>query len=203
MSVTIEERLANYAIQLDEAVRDYANGVEPPSPEVLVPVPELRSHRRRFRYLAVAAGVICVVGASAAILLMQRNGRSPSSVSTATTKVPSTAPTRLRLHTINGKSFGPKPYFSGLSMADYRQIPDYVGVWTRDGLHIAGYVKKTDLFPIVGGRPVGGGGIFPVYADGGSPLVGHFYPGKGFVALDENPANIPNRNRPPTVVTVG
>jgi len=77
--------------------------------------------------------------------------------------------------------------------AEWARIPDYIPVTTRDSLGIAGYIKKFDLFPLYDGRHVPGGPIMPVYADGGSPLVGHFYQCKGFVALNEDPNNVSAR----------
>jgi hypothetical protein len=99
------------------------------------------------------------------------------------------------LHTVTGETFGPLPDFGSgpFTAADYAQVPDYVSVANRDGVGIAGYVKKTDLWALVGGQPVGNAGTHSVFADGGSPLVGHVYACKGFVALNEDPRSIPDR----------
>lgn len=119
--------------------------------------------------------------------------------------VDSTAPGTIARHTIDGKTFGPMPNFGSghaVTAADWAQIPDYVSVTSRDSEGIAGYVKKTDMLPLVNGQPMMNANIWSVYADGGSPLVGHFYPGKGFVSLAENPDSIPGRTST-TIVTAG
>jgi len=147
---------------------------------------------------AFAAGAIAIAIVVGTTILANRRtpAHPPSQTSAATT-------TTIGPHTINGETFGPMPP-GGLgkgTAAEWARIPDYIPVTTRDSLGIAGYIKKTDLFPLYNGRHVPGGPIMPVYADGGTPLAGNFYQCKGFVALSENAARVPNRCPPPTVIT--
>ena len=65
--------------------------------------------------------------------------------------------TRAALHTIDGRTFGRMPHFGSgraVTAADWAQIPDYVSVTTRDSGGIAGYVKETDMLPLVNGQPM-------------------------------------------------
>jgi hypothetical protein len=198
MNVSIEERLHDYGPRLDEAIASYVDRshdrVVPAS--LLEPATSKRHAGARSRSTALVAGAlaIAIILGTTILATRQTPEHPPSHTST---------PTTIGLHTINGKTFGPMPPSRGqVSLSErYAEAPDFVAVLRPDGVGVAGYIKKTDLFPLYNGQHVPGGPIMPVYADGGSPLVGHFYQCKGFVALSENPAHVPNRCPPPTVIT--
>ena len=70
---------------------------------------------------------------------------------------------------------------------DITKVPDFVAAVGKDG-KIVGYVPKADLFPAAtSGTHVGPQTPFevqPVYASDLKTLVGHFYPGVGFVLYE-------------------
>ena len=89
---------------------------------------------------------------------------------------------------------------------DWSQVPDYVSV-TSNGT-VVGYVKKTDLVPSAPGQAVPGqtpSSASQPPADGARPqapvvtvygsdlvtVVGHEYPGQGFVPEGVDPATVP------------
>jgi hypothetical protein len=76
---------------------------------------------------------------------------------------------------------------------DAALVPDFVSVWNRDGTAVAGYVPKEDLVQpmptFTASRSQGQ--VAPVYADDLTTLVGHMYPGRGFVPLGVDPNSIP------------
>jgi hypothetical protein len=75
---------------------------------------------------------------------------------------------------------------------DTKKVPDYISVLGRDG-KIAGYTPRAYLLPGQVNQPVNSkvGGVAPVYASNLKTLVGHFYPGVGFVALGRSLASQP------------
>jgi hypothetical protein len=70
------------------------------------------------------------------------------------------------------------------------QVPDYVPIYRRGTLDIAGYVSKCDLHFCPEVRP--GNGPSTVYGPDLRTVIGHDYPGKGFVPIGTDPANVPN-----------
>ena len=90
---------------------------------------------------------------------------------------------------------GPIPQAAYLANGiDAALVPDFVPVWGRDGTSVAGYIPKAYLLgqtvpTVTSSRP--GGDIAPVYADDLTTLVGHMYPGRGFVPLGVDPNSIP------------
>jgi hypothetical protein len=69
------------------------------------------------------------------------------------------------------------------------KIPDYLPVTGRGTIDVAGYISKCDL-GYCPGLPRSEGPN-TVYAPDLRTVVGHEYPGKGFVPLDTNPADVP------------
>ena len=199
MNTSVEDRLRDYTRRIDDAIDEYAAR----TPTRAVPTAFLKSpepdRRRAGGRRLVAAVAVCVIAcATVGVVVAQRD---PQSRTTATQPAP--APTTTAgLHTIDGKTFGPMPDFGPgtLTLQEYARIPDYVSVTWRDREGLAGYVKKSDLYPVVNGHILPGGPIMPVYADGGSPLVGHFYECKGFVPLGTDPATISNAGCTTTTV---
>jgi hypothetical protein len=77
---------------------------------------------------------------------------------------------------------------------DAALVPDFVPVWGRDGTTVAGYIPKAYILgptlpTVTSSRPEGD--IAPVYADDLATLVGHMYPGRGFVPVGVDPNSIP------------
>jgi hypothetical protein len=69
--------------------------------------------------------------------------------------------------------------------------PDFIAVWDRDGVRIAGYVPRSYLFPAPTVVPIGAEDPpMPVYAADLRTLVGHMVAGKGFVPVGVDPASI-------------
>lgn len=73
-------------------------------------------------------------------------------------------------------------------------VPDFVQAVGRDG-SVVGYIPKdaalsTSRGPLAAdGRPTAA--IVPVYGADLTTLVGHFYPGRGFVPLGTDPEAVP------------
>ena len=94
----------------------------------------------------------------------------------------------------DGQTFGPAlnqhPETGGT--VDTAALPDYIPVTCTTGTNIGGWIKKTDMLTSptpaspdqVANTPPD---IDPVYADDGTTLVGHMYPGRGFVPLGTDP----------------
>jgi hypothetical protein len=200
MNVSVERRLRAYGGRLDGAIASYLDRSDDrvvPASLVEPPASEHHSGARR-RSAALATGAIAItIVAGTTILATRRTPAHPTLQTSAATT------TTIGPHTIDGETFGPMPYFGlhGPTVADYPLIPDYLGVASRDGRGVAGYIKKTDFVHISHGRILLGGDGMNVYADGGHPLIGHFYQCKGFVALSENPVHVANRCLPRTVIT--
>jgi hypothetical protein len=89
---------------------------------------------------------------------------------------------------------GPIPQAAYLATGiDAALAPDFVPVQSRDGTAVAGYVPKEYL---VQSMPTftasrSEGQVAPVYADDLTTLVGHMYPGRGFVPLGVDPDSVP------------
>jgi PASTA domain len=83
---------------------------------------------------------------------------------------------------------GPVPIVNG--SADFDQAPDFVSVVSNGAA--VGYAPKDDIIPSsnpsVGFDPAA---PVPVYASDLTTLVGHVYPGVGFVRLGESPDSVP------------
>ncbi len=75
---------------------------------------------------------------------------------------------------------------------DSKKVPDFISAVGRNG-KIVGYIPRTYLLPAQANQPVSSkvGGVAPVYASNLKTLVGHFYPGVGFVPLGTSPAAQP------------
>lgn len=84
-------------------------------------------------------------------------------------------------------TFGTIPSAKGGHL-DVKAIPDYVATLGRNG-QVVGYVPRGDLFPASKSSAVGG--VIPVYGKDLKTLVGHMYPGVGFVSLGMAPTAEP------------
>jgi hypothetical protein len=77
---------------------------------------------------------------------------------------------------------------------DQSKVPDFISTFGRNG-KVVGYVPKAYLFPSVSATPSVGespvGGVDPVYASDLRTLVGHIYPGVGYVPLGTDPSSEP------------
>ncbi|TAN24755.1 MAG: PASTA domain-containing protein [Actinomycetota bacterium] len=89
---------------------------------------------------------------------------------------------------VSGPSKGPMPYSSSKGVA-YNKIPDYVSVYI--GPNEIGYTPKAYIAASNGSSndPLLGR-IAPVYASNLTTLLGHEYPGIGFVRLGSSPWSI-------------
>lgn len=97
----------------------------------------------------------------------------------------------------DGPSFGAVP--EEVAHADSIEeelalVPDFVQAVGRHGEDV-GYIPKDALYAPDGrGNYAPIDGPLPVVAADGETLVGHIFPDKGFVGIDENPDNIPDVN---------
>jgi hypothetical protein len=66
------------------------------------------------------------------------------------------------------------------------RVPDFVPVYDRDGVNIAGYVPKRYVLDAKLGRE-----DWPVVSDDLTTLVGHMVAGRGFVRLGVSPSDVP------------
>ena len=75
---------------------------------------------------------------------------------------------------------------------DTKKIPDFISAVGRDG-KIVGYIPRAYIVPAPANQPMSSkiGSVAPVYASNPKTLVGHFYPGVGFVPLGQSPASEP------------
>lgn len=87
----------------------------------------------------------------------------------------------------DGTTFGPVTAPDSGSAVDTSALPDFIPVACPRADGIGGYVRRDDLFP----RGFMAESV-DVYSTDGTTIVGHLIQGKGFVALDEDPADIPN-----------
>jgi hypothetical protein len=72
---------------------------------------------------------------------------------------------------------------------DLKGVPDFIAVVKND--RVVGYVPRRDLFS-PHSRMIGSTNpILPVYAADLKTLVGHTYPGIGFVAVGKSPDRVP------------
>ena len=124
---------------------------------------ELRASRRRMLLVTSTPLVILIVGISLAT-----NG--------------------FGLFSVSGPSKGPMPYSPGKIVA-YSKIPDYLSVYI--GPNEIGYTPKAYLAATsVSANDPLLGRIAPVYASNLTTLLGHEYPGIGFVRLGSSPWSI-------------
>lgn len=70
------------------------------------------------------------------------------------------------------------------------RVPDYVAVWNRSGTEIAGYVSKEEAFPPPSSDWDGTDAPLTVYDGTLKSVVGHMYPGRGFIAIGEDPGSV-------------
>lgn len=71
---------------------------------------------------------------------------------------------------------------------DPKSAPDFIGVAGRDG-SVVGYVRK-ELLLLAAGAGGPGDGVWPVYGEDLSTVVGQMMPGKGFVPAGVDPATV-------------
>lgn len=89
---------------------------------------------------------------------------------------------------LGSKGTMPPPGPNG--QVDASSAPDFISVAGRDG-SVVGYVRKELLLPAAGaGGP--GDGVWPVYGEDLSTVVGQMMPGKGFVPAGVDPATVPD-----------
>ena len=77
-------------------------------------------------------------------------------------------------------------------LVNSKKAPDFISAVGRNG-KIVGYIPKAYLLPTQTNQPIGSrvGGVAPVYASNLKTLVGHFYPGVGFVPLGQSAVSEP------------
>jgi hypothetical protein len=68
---------------------------------------------------------------------------------------------------------------------DLSKMPTFISTFGRDGVTIVGFIRATDLFGATSDAPK------TVYGKDLVTVVGHVYPGVGFVALSEKVESIP------------
>ena len=134
-------------------------------------VQRVRSWRWSWRSLAVCGTVIGLV-ATLVIVLNTSGPSHPSGTTVGMTKgtIPSST---------NGT-------------IDSKNVPDFISALGRDG-KIVGYIPRAYLVPPLANDPLGSkiGSVAPVYASNPKTLVGHMYPGVGFVIVGRSPASQP------------
>jgi len=86
---------------------------------------------------------------------------------------------------------------AGLTRAN---VPDFIVAYGRDG-DPAGYVRADDMFP-QDGKPPAASGVIVVVDDTLTRVVGHMYPGKGFVPAGQSPDAVPAASVPTTLKVV-
>ncbi len=134
-------------------------------------VQRVRSWRWSWRTLAVSGTALAFV----ATLVVVFNSPEPNHpVGTTVDQTKGTVPT------------------SSNGTIDSKQIPAFISALGRNG-EIVGYIPRAYLVPAEKNQPMSSkvGGVAPVYASDLKTLVGHFYPGVGFVALGTSPASKP------------
>ena len=130
----------------------------------------VRSRRTSWRFFAISGCVtLFVIGIGAYAAFGRGADRAPG-ISTALTKgtVPSTQ---------NGR-------------IDFKKVPDYVSVAGNSG-KIVGYAPKAYMLPSTAANQPENpklGSVAPVFGNDLKTLVGHVYPGVGFVAVGESPS---------------
>lgn len=73
---------------------------------------------------------------------------------------------------------------------DVAQVPDYVPALGQEG-KVVGYVAKTDIMPSPDGLTGPTDEAIPVLDDTLTKIVGHMYPGRGFVPIGSRPEDVP------------
>jgi hypothetical protein len=86
----------------------------------------------------------------------------------------------------DGKTYGTAPAVLAPGTYIDDVVPDYIA-FTNDGT-LAGYVKKSDLYP-TDGSPAPD--EIPIYAADGTTVLGHFIHNQGYVPLGTDPVDIP------------
>ena len=91
-----------------------------------------------------------------------------------------------------GLTKGTMPSSTSGGTFDTKKIPDFIRAVGRDG-KVVGYIQKAYEVPGPANRPMSSktGSVAPVYASNLKTLVGHLYPGVGFVPLGKSPASEP------------
>jgi len=130
----------------------------------------VRSRQTSWRFFAISGcATLLVVGIGAYAAFGRGADRAPG-ISTALTK--GTDPP-----TQNGR-------------IDFMKVPDYVSVAGKSG-KIVGYAPRAYMLPSTAvNQPENPklGSVAPVFGGDLKTLVGHFYPGVGFVAVGESPS---------------
>ena len=134
-------------------------------------VQRVRSWRWSWRTLAVSGTALALV-ATLVVVLHSPEPSHPGGTAVEQTK--GTIPT------------------SSNGALDSKEIPDFISALGRNG-EIVGYIPRAYLVPAQANQPMSSnvGEVAPVYASDLKTLVGHFYPGVGFVALGNSPASKP------------
>jgi hypothetical protein len=76
---------------------------------------------------------------------------------------------------------------------DFAKAPDFIAVAGPTNTPI-GYAPRADVVPPPANQPLSGqsvGGVVPVYAGDLTTLIGHLYPGIGFVKIGKSPGSVP------------
>jgi hypothetical protein len=94
----------------------------------------------------------------------------------------------------------PQSAFTPNGAVDTSQVPDYVSVEDKTGT-VVGYAPKDDLFPTPGQPISADQRVIPVYDSSLSKIIGHVYPGVGYVPHGE-PVPQPSGPSAPTTTTL-
>jgi hypothetical protein len=132
-------------------------------------VQQFRSLRPTWRTAAITGTVLVL--AAAGIIVLTGLGHGPRGE-------PSAAATK-----------GTVPSSTTHGTFDTKKVPDFIATLGRNG-QVVGYVPREYLIPSTN-QPVKVGDVAPVYAANLKTLVGHMYPGVGFVPLGKSIQTLP------------
>jgi hypothetical protein len=142
----------------------------------------VRSLPRTRRAVLAASLVVAVVAAGATFLAVGGFGGSRPTVA---------MPTKGRI---------PQSLDITKGSVDLKDIPDFIAVVKNN--KVVGYVPSRDLFGGTLRALAATNPILPVYASDLKTLVGHMYPGVGFVAVGKSPDDVPCTNETTTEGTI-
>lgn len=146
------------------------------APDVAVLVRTARHRTRRRRRTLVIAVPLVMAAVLAGVASSSSLVSSPSTPKIVT-RTPNTA-TKGTLPEVMPTTPDGAP--------DFATSPDFIATTDRTGKRV-GYVKREDLM----GSPTYASEVQTVYGEDLETVVGHMYPGRGFVKVGEDPTSVP------------